>query len=231
MAVEFYRQGGGLDPHKSTGQRESTSIAAAGPVTSPQYDYVLKSDRAVADLTMTPPRWENHFSQNFTDDGYDENTGRWLPTTEHTSYGKENAPAVGEQGTLFSRQPGQVTWAMAPRSLRRVVPTMLGIAVNEHTSQWMDKAPKLPGYDDSLSSHSASMVQSLMRKGVDIPRNPFNPNADTTNDYSFANTSHREQMVNPEDSGEWEGVSEDDVKAGFRTVKDILRGKQFQKGS
>ena len=144
-----------------------------------------------------------------------------------TPRGEAHRPAVGEQGTLFSRAPGKISVAFSAPSMRSTVPTLLGIAANEHTKQWMDKDPQLPMPASDLSRYSSALVKKLESRGVPFPKNPSNPNAEVTNEYSFDEADH---LVNASSRvGTFKTLPKEEVQAGLATTKAVLRGQQFQK--
>lgn len=219
MAIKYYKNQG--DPSNN----EDILFQAEGPVTVPN-GRVRRDDRATMELTMSNPTWQNHFHQN-TD--WRGNALTYPGAYHSTYYGDEYGPGVGEQGALFSRQPGVINNAMSAPSMTKHLPTMLGIAANEHTRLWRDKDPQLPRHSASLSEHSSRLVKTLKGKGVDIPSPGANPNADVTNNMGWDHTEHQEHSVTVSEDEGWEQIPQADVRAGFQTTKAVLRGQQFQR--
>lgn len=221
--IQYMKKGGGLDTDwGGSKKRQDTDIRA---------EKTLKDDGIyatvdAAEITMYGPRWENHFTDTYVDA-----EGRWSATRRmaETPIGKEHHPEVGEQGTLFSRAPGKIAVAFAAPSMRSTVPTLLGLAANEHTKQWMDKDPQLPMPSSDLSPYSSALVKKLEGRGVPFPKNPSNPTAEITNEYGF---DHSDHLIGTESRvGPFKPFSKKETQAGLATTKAVLRGQQFHGGS
>lgn len=148
---------------------------------------------AEEDLSKRPPTWSTEFTAL---DGMDDESRAYddyLPSA-HVAYHPESERTLTHfpgtpgtrlrQGAMFVHSPGEIYSAFADPSMRSAVPTLLGLAANEHR-RITGSSYSLPMHDSSLSPHSSKMVRKLQDRGVDIPANPDNATAEATNAASF----------------------------------------------
>lgn len=80
---------------------------------------------------------------------------------------------------LFRNRPAEITGAFTHPDMRAHMPTLLGIAADQH--QRMTGRATLPMAAKSLSADSANMISKLRSKGVSVPLHPANPSGQQTN--------------------------------------------------
>jgi hypothetical protein len=130
--------------------------------------------------------------------------------------------ALGRDGQMLSpTYGGEVIGAFAHPSMKTTLPTLLGMAVDEHRRR-VGNAQALPTHGASLSEDSSAMVKNLRARGVDIPMNRTgNPGAEVTNSLHH---SDRKAFVYDKYDDVGQVARAEDVAQGGRTVREVLRG-------
>lgn len=119
---------------------------------------------------------------------------------------------------LFHHQPAEIMGAFAHPDMRAHMPTLLGIAADQH--QRMTGRSTLPMAARSLSADSSNMVSKLRSKGISVPLHPDNPTGAQTNTIG-KDAMESVVMHRHDDFGT--GVPASDVKSGRDLVRGMLR--------
>jgi hypothetical protein len=120
----------------------------------------------------------------------------------------------GEPKELFTHYPAQVHSAFSSKGTRSQVLTGLALA-NEDA---YPGGSRLMTYDHNLSTHSSKLVSNMRDRGLDIPTNEDNSEAEVTNSYGFKD--HFTAKVNPNRDSP---VPAHKVQAAKKLVRSILR--------
>lgn len=123
-------------------------------------------------------------------------------------------------GQMYQHFPGQITEAFADKSMRQHIPTLLGLAAQQH-QRLAGRSDALPQASDDLSVHSAGMIAHLQAKGIPVATHPENADAHVTNDHklgSYALVDHPDVPRTTLDT--------DTVKSGRDLMRGMLRSSR-----
>ena len=205
-------------------RRQATAFVSERPVSdqgdlykTPYLQSIGSPEVAQAEVELEPPTWQNHYAAR----SFNKNN------MQATDAGRkaERQQKPGDQGTLFHREPGTIYSAFSAKSMRHTVPTLLGLAANEHARQFADTNPPLPKPSADLSQHSSRMVQGLQRRGVDVPTNQQNPDSEPSNDIDWESTGWMEHTSSQIGDTGTTTLDAATVQAGRDTMKSALRKK------
>jgi hypothetical protein len=143
-----------------------------------------------------------------------------------TAYDYEDA---GNAGQMVAHTPGRISFAAAHPYVAKHVPTLLGMATNEHRRR-SGRSDALPLPDSDLSTDSSALVTNLRRAGVPVPANPANPDAHPTNTMGLSKNVDKKELlrdavfgVGPVVARSQHTVMPEEREAGYQTFKDIMR--------
>jgi hypothetical protein len=134
-------------------------------------------------------------------------------------------------GQMFVHQPARIHGLFAHPEMSTSVPTLLGLAAGRS----LRDTGTLPVPDSSLSEHSSKIVQTLRKKGLPIPKNEENPQAQPTN------TIRKDRFTLSEADITWTDLHDnyprplgkEEVSQGGKTFRALLSGnvnkQQFKK--
>ena len=145
----------------------------------------------------------------------EEVTGGHYPTYR----AKPGEPIQGEM--LRTRPGGVIQGAFAHPDMAKHIPTLLGMAANEHRRLYGSNT--LPTPDHSLSEQSSEMVKRIRGRGAQIPVNSANPGSEPTNDIRMSDTKRRQELTVGVHDDVGTQTSKADVAAGWNTAKQVLR--------
>lgn len=170
-----------------------------------------------------PDKWNANYATKYTalaDKPVKDNPDAFK--SAHVVYDKEGEEPHSERlqsmtGEMFQHFPGQVTEAFSDPSMRAHVPTLLGLATQQH-QRLAGSSYALPRADESLSKHSSAMIGHLKAKGIDVPTHPGNPAAAPNNDYDLHTMATYDDPTSTKSH-----VSPEMVRSGRDLIRGMLR--------
>ena len=181
------------DYYKSDTRSIGTEYTAVGKHQQDDDDKWWQS-RATAHLIVTRPSMEPNFDRkgNVSKD-----------------YEGEDDPS-----TLFTHKPPTIIGAFTHSSMRHTVPTLFGLARNDHGNDLV--------VGESLSKHSSRLAKKGAKRGAVIA-NDINPDSVAMNDLTFNDNVNRTTDASLSKNDFLSDVPQEKVLQARKTVRDILR--------
>jgi hypothetical protein len=138
-------------------------------------------------------------------------------------YWNRTEDAYGKQPTeLFTHVPPQIRGAYADPSIRHVMPTLVGIAMNR-----MGASREVPMADSTLSRYSAALSRNAAKRGLATP-NPNNPTMTSGQGEDGAPADYSDMpsftVDNTETRRGFEAVGAEEVSGARNWVRSKIRG-------
>lgn len=154
--------------------------------------------------------------------GQQEHVNYWGRTDRsgnyHVDYTPSGPPGTNDPEQLFRHQPAEVTdLYTSDKSLIPQAMKGLGMAIDRE----YPGGGGLPTYSRSLSSYSSKLVHHAQERGINVPTNYGNRDAQATNPVDFDWSREHINSERPV-SNRYSPVSDLDQARGRRTLRSIL---------
>jgi len=128
---------------------------------------------------------------------------------------------------LFTHHPAQIQELYSDPSMTHHVGNLLGAAVNEHRRR-EGSSTAIPMPDSNLSPYSSKLVKNATAKGIKVPSNPDNPDANASNKAPAGKRTISKEHLYREG---FTDMPDSEVKGARSTIRGILRESKPSKVS